>query len=105
MHSGMLIGMSTQIAVRLSDHLLARIDKLVAAGRMASRADAARRALDLLATSIEEAEITGRVIEGYRDQPVGEPDDWGRLDRMLDWSAASAVSDLERQEREAGLEW
>jgi hypothetical protein len=61
--------------------------------------------LERLVTSIEAAAIDARIIEGYLSQPVGGPDDWGRLDRILDWSAAAAMSDLERKERQAGLEW
>ena len=55
--------------------------------------------------SIEQAETTAEIIAGYIDHPVGEPDDWGRLDRMLDWNSAATMAELDRQERDAGLGW
>lgn len=43
--SGTVSAMSTQIAVRLPDDLVAFIDELVASGEVPSRADVVRRAL------------------------------------------------------------
>lgn len=105
MRFGMLVGMTVQIAVRLPQQLLARVDQLVQTGSVNSRADAVRQALERLVTAIEHAETTSQIVAGYTDRPVGEPDDWGRLDLMLDWSSAAAMSELDRQEREAELEW
>lgn len=101
----MLIGMSTQIAVRLPDELLARLDALIADGHAASRADAVRIGLERLVTIAESQRIGHTITAGYAAHPVGGPDDWGALDELLDWGTAATMRDLERQEREAGTEW
>ncbi len=104
-HFGMLIGMSsTQIAVRLPDDLLTRVDELVARGEAESRADAVRIALAALVRASESRRDGALIAAGYRRHPVGEPDDWGDLDALLDWGTAATLSDLERQERDAGVE-
>lgn len=103
--SGMLNGMQTQIAVRLPDELLTRVDALVANGLAASRADAVRTALERLVMVAESRRTGEAIVAGYAARPVGEPDDWGTLDELTDWSSAAALADLERQERDAGREW
>ena len=104
-HLGMLIGMTTQIAVRLPDELLARIDALVSRGLAASRAEAVRAALERLVAHAESLEVGEAIAAGYAKTPTGEPDDWGALDELLDWGTAAALRDLERQERDAGAGW
>jgi Arc/MetJ-type ribon-helix-helix transcriptional regulator len=44
-HFGTILGVSTQIAVRLPDELVAYVDEAVAAGRARSRADLVARLL------------------------------------------------------------
>jgi Arc/MetJ-type ribon-helix-helix transcriptional regulator len=104
---GMLIGMNTtQIAVRLPDELLARLDELIERGEAESRAAAVRAALDHLVAASESRLVGRRIAAGYARHPVGEPDDWGALDAALDWGTAAALRELERQERDAGVgEW
>lgn len=101
----MLIGMQTQIAVRLPEELLSRLDVLIARGAATSRADAVRTALERLVTLAESAHAGREIVAGYAEQPVGDTDDWGTLDELIDWGTAATMRDLERQEREAGAEW
>lgn len=101
----MLSGMTTQIAVRLPDDLLSRLDALVERGAVLSRADAVRTALEQFAAVVESQHIGEAIAAGYRRHPTSEPDDWGALDALLDWGTAAVLRDLEHQESEAGVEW
>jgi Arc/MetJ-type ribon-helix-helix transcriptional regulator len=102
---GMLTGMNTtQIAVRLPTDLLAEVDRIVDADVAASRADAVRRALDSWVRAVNRRRIGKEIVDGYDRVPSGRPDDWGDLDAALDWGTAAVIFDLERQEREAGIE-
>ncbi len=44
------------------------------------------------------------IAAGYDRIPPGRSDDWGDLDAALDWGSAAVLSDLERQEQDAGFE-
>ena len=102
---GMLNGMkTTQIAVRLPTDLLAEVDRIVEADEAASRADAVRRALDLWVRATKRRRMGEEIVAGYDRIPSGRPDDWGDLDAALDWGTAAVISDLERREKEAGIE-
>lgn len=83
---------STQIAVRLDDELLERLDWLVARCDFENRAEAVRAALSDLAERERQREIGEQIAEGYRRVPPSEaetvqtatalfpglpPDDWG----------------------------
>lgn len=94
----------TQIAVRLPTDLLAEIDRIVEADEAASRADAVRRALDFWIQATKRRRTGEEIVAGYDRIPPGRPHDWGDLDAALDWGTAAALSDLERQEKEAGIE-
>jgi Arc/MetJ-type ribon-helix-helix transcriptional regulator len=94
----------TQIAVRLSNDLLAKVDRIVDADEAASRADAVRRALDSWVRAVNRRRIGREIVDGYDRVPSGRPDEWGDLDAALDWGTAAVILDLERQEREAGIE-
>jgi Arc/MetJ-type ribon-helix-helix transcriptional regulator len=95
---------STQIAVRLPDALLRKVDALVEAGEADSRADAVRTALERLIRIAESQKVGRQIAVGYERQPVGEPDEWGSLDQLADWGAAAVLADLDRQERDAGID-
>lgn len=67
----MLIGMSVQIAVRLADEDLRRLDDAVARGTFASRAEAVRAGLSRVLREEREAHIE----EAYRRAYSGEADE------------------------------
>jgi Arc/MetJ-type ribon-helix-helix transcriptional regulator len=72
----MLAGMSPQIAVRLADDDLRRLDAAIARGAFANRAAAVRAGLDRLLRDEREAEIAEAYRRGYAADPeedaVGE---------------------------------
>jgi len=61
----MLSGMSTQIAVRLADEDLERLDAAIARGAFPSRAAAVRAGLDRLLSDEREAQISEAYRRGY----------------------------------------
>ncbi|MCU0270488.1 MAG: ribbon-helix-helix domain-containing protein [Acidimicrobiales bacterium] len=63
--------MTTQIAVKLPDDLVERLDALVDAGRFPSRSSGVRRALETLLL----AEERRRIDEGFRRGFADVPDD------------------------------
>lgn len=65
----MLIGMSVQIAVRLADEDLERLDAAVARGAFPSRAAAVRAGLDQLLREDREAHIAEAYRRGYATAP------------------------------------
>ena len=83
---------TTQIAIRLDDELLERLDWLVVRCSFDSRADAVRSALVELADRERQREIGEQIADGYRRIPQTEaelavPDfsTWDALDDE-DWS-------------------
>lgn len=70
-HAGMLAGMSVQIAVRLADDELERLDAAIARGAFSSRAEAVRAGL---ATVLRE-ECEARIDAAYRRAYAAEADD------------------------------
>lgn len=99
---GMLSGMATtQIAVRIPDALLARLDALVEDGHFENRAEAVRRSLERLVIDVEADRVSAAIVAGYLRHPIS----WGDLDRARDWGTAGVLDELERAEREQGLEW
>ena len=64
--------MSQQIAVRLSEAEVEKLDALVSAGRYPSRAAAVRAALELLFREEREREIVEAYRRGYGEQPQEE---------------------------------
>lgn len=95
---------ATQIAVRVPEDLLAAVDWIVKEGEADSRADAVRHALSLWVRTLEQKRHDAEIVAGYDRIPAGTADDWGDLDAALDWGTAAVLSDLDRQEREAGFE-
>ncbi len=103
MGNGMLIGMSTQIAIRLPDDLLAAVDGLVARGDAANRADAVRTALERHIATLERDRIDAALRSGYERFPAST----GDSDPVAAWAdraTADMMLELDRQEREAGFE-
>ncbi|HWH34903.1 MAG TPA: ribbon-helix-helix domain-containing protein [Acidimicrobiales bacterium] len=61
--------MTIQIAVKLDDEAVAKLDQLVAEGAYASRSQAVRRAVDTLVRSEERWRIDQGFAEGFARQP------------------------------------
>jgi Arc/MetJ-type ribon-helix-helix transcriptional regulator len=68
--------MTTQLAVRLSESTLQRLDRLIRAGRFATRTEAVRVAVDALVTDWERREAEAAIVEGYRRVPDSPTDTW-----------------------------
>ncbi len=76
--------MTTQIAVRLPDELVARLDALVAGGTYDSRAAAVRAGIEAL-IAIERRRSTDRaVVEGYRRVPPTQAEEVAALASLRD---------------------
>lgn len=71
MHTGMVHGM-VQIAIRLADADLDRLDAAVAQGRYPTRAAAVRAGVERLLRDEREHEISEQYRQGYGAQPQDE---------------------------------
>lgn len=100
---GMLIGMSTQIAIRLPDELLAAVDALVARGDAESRADAVRAALERHISAIERDRTDDAIRSGYERRPA-VLDNVDAAAAWADRSTTELLRELDRQERAAGFD-
>jgi Arc/MetJ-type ribon-helix-helix transcriptional regulator len=69
MHSGILNGMSPQIALRLDADQLAAIDSAVSSGRFPSRAAAIRAGIERVLREEREREIVEAYRRGYGERP------------------------------------
>lgn len=92
----------TQTLVQLNDGLLAALDQR-ASSRGVSRSQLIREAVEAYVRQDLDAEISRRIIEGYRRQPQWEPDDWGDLGALADRAARETHQRLDAEERETGL--
>lgn len=79
MHCGTLTGMSTQIAVRLPDEMVAFLDRSVATGKAASRAA-------LVAAAVER-EMRRQAAE-HDAEVLGEHGPGDDLDDLVQWSTS-----------------
>ena len=67
----------TQVAVRIPDTLLAEVDRLVAAGRFATRAEAIRAGLVAVLERDRQQRIDDAIVAGYRrNPPTSADEDW-----------------------------
>lgn len=66
----MLNGMSQQIAIRLPDADLDRLDQVIAGGGYASRAAAVRAAIDMLLREERERDIAEEYRRAYSEHPA-----------------------------------
>jgi Arc/MetJ-type ribon-helix-helix transcriptional regulator len=66
--------MTTTVAFRISDDLVAEVDELVASGRFATRTEAFRTALEGLVRARREAIIDEAIVAGYLAEPQGDGD-------------------------------
>ena len=58
-----------QIAVRLPEEMLARLDSLVGRGRFPNRVSAVRQGIELLIEVEEQRAIDAEIVAGYRRVP------------------------------------
>lgn len=64
--------MTTQIAIKIADDLLARVDELVARGEFPSRSAAVRQGLMTLLLAQRRREIDKAFRDGFRQAPEAE---------------------------------
>ncbi|MDQ6837224.1 MAG: ribbon-helix-helix domain-containing protein [Actinomycetota bacterium] len=60
---------TSQIAVRLPDTLLRKVDELVASGTYASRAAAVRAGVEAITTLQRRHRVDQAIVDGYARQP------------------------------------
>ncbi len=89
--------MTTQIAVRLPDALVAEIDDLVAETELTSRTDAVRAALELYVEVARRRAIDDALVRGYTEHPPRGGDDWGATDASAD-ETRRALESLDRED-------
>jgi Arc/MetJ-type ribon-helix-helix transcriptional regulator len=68
--------MSVQLAIRIPDETLSRLDRLVAEGEYPNRAETVRAGLELLLREAERRWTDTAIVEGYRRVPDDRPDAW-----------------------------
>ena len=66
---------SRQIAVRIPEDLLAKLDELVRSGAYESRAAAVRAGLEAISRRDERRSIDRSILEGYRSRPPTPAED------------------------------
>lgn len=92
--------MTKQIALRLPDDLVDRLDALVATDpSLPTRSAALHRAVATLVAERERAAIDQAIIDGYRRHPPGLADEWGSLEEA---ALAAASINAERLDAEDG---
>jgi Arc/MetJ-type ribon-helix-helix transcriptional regulator len=64
--------MTTQIALKLPDELVAELDELVADGSFASRSDAVRHGIEALVRGHERARVDQAFVDGFRRHPESD---------------------------------
>lgn len=68
--------MTTQLAVRLSEETVKRLDELIRGGSFTNRTEAIRAAIDGLIAEIARGEIERAIVAGYRRTPDAPSDPW-----------------------------
>jgi len=68
--------MTTQLAFRIPNELLAEVDRLVSAGDYGSRTDVVKAALQRLLAAARERELDAAIVAGYQRVPDAEADPW-----------------------------
>ena len=92
--------MTKQIALRLPDDLVARLDALVATDpSLPTRSAALNQAVAMLVRQRERAVIDAAIVEGYRRHPAGTVDDWGDVEEA---ALAATLLNAERLDSDDG---
>jgi Arc/MetJ-type ribon-helix-helix transcriptional regulator len=73
---------SRQIAVRIPEDLLTRLDELVRSGAYESRAAAVRAGLEAIARLDERRSIDRSIVDGYRRDPPTSAEDAAALESL-----------------------
>jgi Arc/MetJ-type ribon-helix-helix transcriptional regulator len=73
---------SRQIAVRIPQDLLTRLDEMVRSGAYESRAAAVRAGLEAIARLDERRSIDRSIIDGYRRDPPTSAEDAAALESL-----------------------
>jgi Arc/MetJ-type ribon-helix-helix transcriptional regulator len=68
--------MAAQLAVRLSDETVNRLDRLIRAGTYANRTEAVRAAIESLVADSERREVEAAIVAGYEKSPDAPEDPW-----------------------------
>lgn len=91
--------MTKQIALRLPDGLVERLDAVVAADpAFESRSAALHQAVISLVRARERAAIDAAIIDGYRRRPPGTTDDWGDIEEHALAAARLNASRLDAED-------
>lgn len=61
-----------QLVTRVDEHVVERVDALVAEGAFTSRSDAVRRGLQVVLDQHERARVGAEIVDGYRRRPQTE---------------------------------
>jgi Arc/MetJ-type ribon-helix-helix transcriptional regulator len=73
---------SRQIAVRIPQDLLTRLDEMVRSGAYESRAAAVRAGLEAIARLDERRSIDRSIVDGYRRDPPTSAEDAAALESL-----------------------
>lgn len=93
-------GVTKQIALRLPDELVDRLDAVVAADpSLPTRSAALHRAVAALVADRERAAVDEAIVDGYRRHPPGATDTWGDVEET---ALAAALVNAERLDAEDG---
>lgn len=92
--------MTKQIALRLPDGLVERLDAVVAADpSLPSRSAALHQAVAVLVAERERAATDAAIVDGYRRHPPGAADGWGDIEEA---GLSAALLNAERLDAEDG---
>ena len=91
----------TQTIVQLNDELLAALDQRAVAHGV-SRSQVIREAIESYVREDLDAEISRRIVDGYRRHPQAVRDAWGDPRAWTDRAARELHQRLTAEEREAG---
>lgn len=92
--------MTKQIALRLPDELVERLDAVVAADpSLPTRSAALQQAVAALVAERERERIDDAIVEGYRRHPPGATETWGDVEEAV---LAAALINAERLDAEDG---
>lgn len=93
----------TQTLVQLNDALVAALDQR-ATKRGVSRSHLVREAVEAYLRVDLDAELTRRIVDGYRRHPQWEPDEWGDPSALAEQASSEMFRRLDEEERAAGHE-
>lgn len=75
----------TQLAIRVDEKLLAKLDQLVDADEFANRSEAVRQAISELVKASHDRRVAATLVESYRAHPVGAQETFGGPTSATSW--------------------